>query len=149
MATTATTPDSTSSSSRNGAPISSTGLLAADRYRHCKPLQFLPLLDASLYPPPPIAQPRKQRISRVPSRSSLAAKVASSPNNTKEKVAAEPPTPLLEVNIAKESLIMKLPTPCRNVMSISSIVNADNTNAQRALAVPPLVTAAPTPRGSP
>lgn len=148
MAATATMPDSTSSSSGNGTPISPTGATAVGG-RSLPHLQFLPLLDASLYPPPPIAQPRKQRKSRVPSRSSLAAKAARSLNNTKEKVAAEPPTPLLEANIAKESLIVKLPSPSRNVMSISNIVNADNTNAQRALTVPPVVAAAPTPKGSP
>lgn len=131
MATMAAMPDSTSSSSTNGAPISPTETTAVDgrpvnplceaysivkkaandsRLISSPPLQLRPRIDARLSPPPRISRPKKQRKSSVSRILWPAAKSASNMNTTKQHAAAEPPLSLLEV------------------------INADNTKARQALA---------------
>ena len=139
----------TSSSLANGAPISATEA-TADNGRPVNPLceahssvdkasndDQMMLLPPLSYYPSQIAQPRKQRKSKVSRQLWPAAKSASNMSIHKGQAASKTPVSLTEVNVSIQAISIKPPTQAQDIVAIGSVPSADKNNAQQALASGP------------
>lgn len=82
------------------------------------------LLSPLHYSPPQIAQPRKQRKSKVSRQLWPAAKSASNMSIPKGQAAAKPPVSLSEVHVSVNSLGIQLPIRAKDSLAIGRAPNA-------------------------